>query len=304
MSDSIIKKLYDFREVDIPDALLHAEVTREEINEELQQVAAQFTTIIAVNDSIRNGDVVALEFPDMKLPEGVRRIYVNVGKGFSDFEEGLLGHQIGDSVQILYAGKKVDAKICVVKRLCIPVLTQEHVAQFGIEEITTVSEYENHVFLQLAEKQRKRKFKGIMGLVSKAVMDNTEFAPIEKHHPWYQTLYGLTMQQVEALAAQEGKTTEEVLPAALRMPNKTAQECREALKEMCNDHIRQGALGQAYAKENGIVFTREESVARLQGYMPQPDEMAVTNDLIQRYVDYFSQVVYEHFAPQIQVTLQ
>lgn len=304
MSDSIIKKLYDFREVAIPDALLRAEVTREEINEELRQVAAQFTTIIAVNDSIQNGDVVALEFSNTKLPEGVRRIYVNVGKGFSDFEEKLLDLQTGDAVQIVYAGKEVRANICTVKRLAVPTLTDDHIAQLEIGDIKTASEFEDHVFAQLAERQRKRKFKGIMGLVSKAVMENTEFAPIEADHRWYQTLYGLTMQQVEALAAQERKTTEEVLPAALRMPDKTAQECREALKEMCNDHIRQGALGQAYAEENGIVFTREESVARLQGYMPQPDEMAVTNDLIQRYVDYFSQVVCEHFAPQIQVTLQ
>ena len=90
---------------------------------------------------------------------------------------------------------------------------------------------------------------------------------------------------------------------ALRMPDKTVEECRMALYDMCCEHIRQGALGQAYAKEKEIVFTMEESMGRLQGYMPQPDEMAVTNDLIQRYVNYFSQVVYEHFAPMIQITL-
>lgn len=304
MSDSIIKKLYDFREVSIPDALLYAEVTNAEIHAELRQTAARFTTIAAVEDNIQNGDVVALAFPDDKLPEGVRRVYANVGKDFFDFEESLLGLHMGDTVQIVYAGKKVAACILSVKRLYVPALTDDHIVRLGIENVATVAEFENHVFLQLAERQRKRKFKGIMGIVSKAVMDNTEFASIEPDHPWFQTLYGLTMQQVEGLALQQGKTVEEALPMALRMPDKTADECRKALKDMCDEHIRQGALGQAYAKENGTVFTREESIARVQGYAPQPDEMMITNDLIQRYVDYFSQVVYEHFAPKIQVTWQ
>lgn len=304
MSDTIIKKLYDFKEVTIPEPLLYAEVTKEEITAEILQTAARFTTIAAIDQPIQNGDVVVLELPDSKMPTGIRRIYENVGKGFSDLEGKLLGLGLGDAVQTVYAGREVVAKICSVKRLIIPTMTDDQIVQLGIEGVTKLPEFEEYVFQQQAEKQRKRKFKGIMGLVSKAVMEHTKFETIEENHPWYQTLYGLTMQQVEGLAKQEGKTAEEVLPMALRMPDKTVEECRMALYDMCCEHIRQGALGQAYAKEKEIVFTMEESMGRLQGYMPQPDEMAATNDLIQRYVDYFSQVVYEHFAPMIQITLR
>ena len=55
MSDTIIKKLYDFKEVTIPEPLLYAEVTKEEITAEILQTAARFTTIAAIDQPIQNG---------------------------------------------------------------------------------------------------------------------------------------------------------------------------------------------------------------------------------------------------------
>ena len=118
----MIKKLYDFRQTTIPAALLQAEVTREEMAAEQHLAAARFTAISAVEAPIENGDVVALEFADEKQPNGVRRVYVNVGKGFDEMEERLLGLCAGAAVQMQYAGKTVEAKIVSVKRLCVPAL--------------------------------------------------------------------------------------------------------------------------------------------------------------------------------------
>ena len=43
----MIKKLYDFRQVEIPAALLQAEVTPEEMAAETNLAAARFTAIVA-----------------------------------------------------------------------------------------------------------------------------------------------------------------------------------------------------------------------------------------------------------------
>ena len=75
----MIKKLYDFRQTAIAPALLQAEVTGEELAEQMKQAAARFTTISQVELPIENGDVVALEFADEMQPDGVRRVYANVG---------------------------------------------------------------------------------------------------------------------------------------------------------------------------------------------------------------------------------
>ena len=75
------------------------------------------------------------------------------------------------------------------------------------------------------------------------------------------------------------------MPVALRMEGKSLEECHEALKNMCIERARQGALGQHYAQENGVTF-------------PQMDTAA----LVGEYVDYLNQVVYEYFAPKIQVS--
>ncbi len=279
----MIKKLYDFRQTAIADALLQAEVTRQELDEELRQAAARFTTIAAADGPIQNGDVVALEFADEK--EGLRRVYANVGKGFDDMEDLLPGLSAGDTVQIRYAGREVAAKIVSIKRPCVPAMTDDYARQLGIENVANLAQLEDYLFEKLAEGQRKRKFRGIMGIVSKAIMENTEFETLEESHPWYQALHGQMMGRVEAFAAREGITVEEALPVAVRMDGKPLDECRQALKAMCVERAQQAALGQAYARENGVQIADEGDTA----------------ELIGKFVDYLSQAVYEYFAPQIQV---
>ena len=280
----MIKKLYDFRQTEIPAALLQAEVTREELEAEFHAAAARFTAIAAADGPIQGGDVVTLTFADDKAEDGLRTHYCNVGKGFSDEEELLPGLSVGDAVKLVYAGREVEAKIVCVKRLQVPALTDDHVKQLGIANVADLAAFEDHVFGKLSEGQRKRKFRGIMGIVSKAMMENTEFDGPEEDHPWYQALHSLMMGRIQGYAAQMGVSAEQAMPAALRMEGKSLEECRQALKAMCVERARQGALGQAYAQEKGVAIADSD-----------------TAELIGKYVDYLNQVVYAHFAPMIQV---
>ena len=95
------------------------------------------------------------------------------------------------------------------------------------------------------------------------------------------------MGRIQAFAQQMGQTVDEALPAAMRMNDKPLEECRQALKAMCVERARQGALGQAYAQENGVSFENDN-----------------TAELVGEYVDYLNEVVYAHFAPMIQVQRQ
>ena len=280
----MIKKLYDFRQTAIPAALLQAEVTGEELEAELHLSAARFTTIASVEAPIEKGDVVALEFAD---GDKIRRIFANVGKDFQDVESSLPGLRVGDSLQMQYAGKAVEAKIVSVKRPCVPALNDDYVRQLGIENVATVAEFEEYTFQQLAQRQRKRKFQGIMGLVSKAMMAGTEFAPVEEDNAWYMAVRAGLVARAQAFADREGKTFEQVLPLLVRMPEKSVEECYAALKQMCIDRVQEAALGQAYAKEMGVEFTEEDTAA-----------------LVGKYADYLNEVVFNHFAPQIQVRKQ
>ena len=280
----MIKKLYDFRQTQIPAALLQAEVTAEEMAEEKRQAAARFTTIEATADAVQSGDVVKLIFADEKAEGGQRVVFANVGRDFDDVEALLPGLHSGDTVKFAYAGKEVEATIASVKRLFVPELTDSYVAQLGIENVADLAAFEEHTFAKLAEGQRKRKFRGIMGVVSKAMMEKTEFAELEESHPWYQALHTSLMGRIQGFAAQMGITVEQAMPTALRMADKSLEECRQALKNMCVERARTGALGQAYAQENGVSFEMEDTAA-----------------LISEYAEYLNKVVYDHFAPMIQV---
>lgn len=280
----MIKKLYDFRQVEIPAPLLQAEVTRQELDAELFRAAARFTDIVAVEGPIQNGDVVKLSFADPKAAGESCQVYANVGKDFDDMEARLPGVNVGEQVMIPYAGREVEATVLSVKRLQVPQLTDVHVAQLGIENVQDVPQLEEHLFGKLAEGQRKRKFRGIMGIVSKAILEKTEFEDLEGH-PWYEALHEHMMGRVRGFAEREGLDVDAALPLALRMDGKSLEECRQALKTMCLERARQGALGWHYAQENGVTFPPMQ-----------------TADLVGEYVDYLNQVIYKHFAPQIQVS--
>jgi FKBP-type peptidyl-prolyl cis-trans isomerase (trigger factor) len=244
---------------------------------ELALVAARFTEIVEVSGPVEAGDVVALRYADDK---GEHRIYSNVGKGFDDVEDRLPGLSVGDKVQL----RSVEAEIVSIKRPAVPALTDAHVQQLGMEQVANIAALEDHLFEKLALSQRKRKFRGIMGIVSKAIMENTEFEDLEQH-PWYAALHEVMMGRVAGFAEQNGLSVEEALPAALRMEGKSLEECRQALKEMCLERAKQAALGQAYAAENGKEIPQEGTTA----------------DIIGEYVDYLNEAVFAHFAPQIAV---
>ena len=280
----MIKKLYDFRQVEIPAPLLQAEVTRQELDAELFRAAARFTDIVAVEGPIQNGDVVKLSFANPKAPGESCQVYANVGKDFDDMEARLPGVNVGEQEMIPYAGREVEATVLSVKRLQVPQLTDAHVARLGIENVQDVPQLEEHLFGKLAEGQRKRKFRGIMGIVSKAILEKTEFEDLEGH-PWYEALHEHMMGRVRGFAEREGLDVDAALPLALRMDGKSLEECRQALKTMCLERARQGALGWHYAQENGVTFPPMQ-----------------TADLVGEYVDFLNQVIYKHFAPQIQVS--
>ncbi len=276
----MIKKLYDFRQVSVPAPLMQAEVTRQDLDAELALAAARFTQIVAVFDPIENGDVVALEYADEK---GNHRLYANVGKGFDDVENLLPGLSAGDKLQIRYAGKDVEATVASVKRPTVPALTDDHVQQLGIEDVANIAQFEDYLFAKSAEGQRKRKFRGIMGIVSKALLENTQFEDLLQH-PWYLALHEVMMGRVAGFAVQNGLSVEEALPAALRMEGKSLEDCRQALVDMCLERAKQAALGKAFADEKGVVLTADD-----------------TADLVGQYVDYLNEAVYEYFVAQIVV---
>lgn len=281
----MIKHRYDFSQVEVPEALLQAEVTQEEMDAEYRSAARQFTAIVAAEGPVQAGDVVTLTFADEKAESGQRTIYANVGKGFTDEEELVMGRSLGECIRTRYAGRNVEAAIVCCKRLQVPALTDDLAAQLGLENVTDLASFEAYVFAKLAEIQRKRKFRGIMGIVSKAMMEKSEFTELEESHPWYQALHGRMMGRIRAFAEQSGISEEEAMPTALRMEGKSIEECSQALKAMCVERARQAALGQSYAQEKGAVIEEEDTAER-----------------IGAYVEYLNEVVYEHFAPRIRVS--
>lgn len=289
MSNTIVKKAYDFRELTVPETLLYATVTKAEIQEALDQTAGRFATFELVTSGIRNGDIVALLVPDEKSPDGAREEFVNMGRDLFPGEEALLGLCVGAELSLPYGGKVVTAKILRVKRKHIPRLTDEMVSQLGIDDVSTITAYQNHLFQLLADQKKDKKVNGIWAMASKAILSNTEFEPITDGNACFRTLYELNMQQIEAVAQETGMPFEQALATGLRMPDKSADECYQALRDICADMVKQCALGKLYAVQNGTDFA---------------DEEMSSSENVSKFMMYFSQVVCDYYKNRIIIMLE
>lgn len=56
---------------------------------------------------------------------------------------------------------------------------------FSTQGVSTIAEYENYVFKNIAARQRQRRTRGIFEIASKAVLAHTEFAPIGEDNQRY-----------------------------------------------------------------------------------------------------------------------
>ena len=288
MSNTIVEKAYDYRQLPIPQELLHATVTKKEIQEQVRKAASLFTTFETVH-IICNGDIVALQIPDEACADGWRIEYVNVGRNFFPGEEQLIGKIAGEDILLPYGGKTVRAKVAQIKRKSIPQLTDEMIVKLNIEGISSVAEYEERAFHFLAKKKRNRNLNGIWSFASRETVAHSVLLPVTPENECFRTLYALNMRQMESIAQRIGQSVERAMAVALQMLDKTAEECYQKLHDLTVESVQQCALGKQYAIQNGMDFA---------------DANMTDEESIHRFIAYFKQAICDYYEVKITVAME
>lgn len=312
MGETIIKSLYDFRKVQVPQKLLELEVSEEAVARELAATAERFLTIETVTDGIRAGDIVQIQFPGEEAGQ-MQIMQINMGLGFAGkaLEDGLLGLRRGDEKVLPVENRRIPVQVVSVKRRKVPELTDELIGRLGLENIKTVVQYREYTVGRIAQRAAQGKSRALCDFAIKSVLEHSEFEPITEENQVYHTLLLASEKQVRDMAAQTGEPEEKILAQAVGMEGKPADQCWQALREECRRQVKLAAVGQAYGKKRGVIFTKEDAARQFEAYAPQlgeagekpADETMLELYLMQMYIEYCRQTIAKYYENQYRIVL-
>lgn len=290
-----LQKLYDFREVELPEALFALTWDPETAEAEVQAVRERFLTIVPV-DTAQVGDFAAFKLPACG-EQKEKTLQVNVGKHFYDaaFEDSLVGLEVGAEVTMPAREGNRKGVLVSLKRRKLAELSDELIERMELEGVNTVDAYREMVKQKLIAREKQKKCDALQTVVLKAVCKHSVFgsldALLEEKLADYDT-------QLREIAQQNGMTYEEFrdmnTPAQYDSPEK-----KEAYwKERAEGDVKIALISRAYTEAEGKTFTREDYEAKRQKYLA----MGMTEQQLDArlpYEAYLSGAPQEYYAEKI-----
>lgn len=261
MEQAKILKLYDFRELAIPEKLLQIRVPKKEVEEAMMQAAKRTTQILPVEGPVQKGDIVIADFASENPGWQKKGAHVNVGMDFSgaEVEETLLGMKLGEEKQIKLEGNDVAVWVTGIRRLSVCSLTDADVAAMKIDDVDTVEEYRTYVFQKKLDRIKGNKLNALVMYVYKKIYQNSEFEIPESavQERLKMTLEGLRSMENGKAESSEEELLMEYVSRYLGKNPKTMEEARKIAWNNCLDNIKAELAGAAQAERDHKEFNRE-----------------------------------------------
>lgn len=283
----VVEKLCDIDSIAIPEELLDIHVEEQQVEAAVQSLSVRYAKEEAAEE-VSQGDFVSCEADKESYPDG-RTILIYTGMnlpGAEEAEAAVLGKKTNDTVSTNLAGKK--AMLTIQKILHrIPVeVNDELIASIGMEGVTTVADYKDHIRAKMLEDVKMENSKGI---ISHLIQNMT----IESTYQYDEAEMDAYVQSKMDQYLQEAKEAgEEVSP--------------EEIKEGVLNQEKQGWMAEAFCKSKGIevdLSSIEEDTDKMMEMMqlmgeevPDRDEMnqmAVQDAYFGSMVAYISNMVEE-----------
>lgn len=280
MEEKKIQKLYDFRQVRVPEKLLEIPLEEHLLAEELSKVSVRFLTIEPAYDAVRPGDIVtirpeaapqdsspgsgkdALQTPtpspekasSKELPprrEERPLLQINVQKNVFDaaWEQTLIGLEPGASLTLPpRAGGGMGCLMEIKRRVCPPV-TDELIRRLNIEGVASVEDYRAYQANRLIQRKRRQKENVLLEYVMRETAKRSEFSDLS-----LEISQNLAAQKtdLERTAQREGLSYEKLLAMSVPKHLKTFSEQEAYLREAVLLNRKILLIGAFYAAEDGV----------------------------------------------------
>ena len=117
-----------------------------EIQNEMESVRLSHRKLRSVK-FVERGDTVCLSLTGTEGKYNKKSLKLNVGMGLFDkeLEEILIGHEVGDIFETAISKGKVGVEILSCERAVLPEMDDEFVRSLDIENVSTVSSYEDYL---------------------------------------------------------------------------------------------------------------------------------------------------------------
>ncbi|MCI9337164.1 MAG: hypothetical protein HFH93_06440 [Lachnospiraceae bacterium] len=291
-----LKKLYDFRELELPEQLFRLSWDPEAVEQALEDVRKRFVTIEETAGPVETGDFAVLELPESEGLEACR-VQINVGKGFYDpaFEETLPGLMPGVAVTMPRRDGGRIGTLTQIKRRILPQLTDVLIARMGIEGVDTMDGYREFWKQKLLDQDKRKKGEAVYTMTMKNVVERSEFgditAIVEKR-------LGDMKSQYREMARENNMEYEELLLQAVPTQYDTPEKREGFMRTQAEKQTRELLAAQCFARQEGKVFTREDFEAEKQKYL----DMGLTRDQVEQrftYENYLEGAPFEYYKDAI-----
>lgn len=264
------------------------EVTDDEVTSRIESTLISDTRKVDVTDrAIKDGDIADIDYVgkiDGKEFEGgsAKGYKLTIGsKSFiDDFEEQLVGKNIGDTVEVKatfpddYSSKDVAGKEAVftvtingIQESVVPELTDEWVTEYTAKDetpCTTVKEYKKAVRASLEEQKIQEAATNKTADVLTGIIENSKINgyPQDEIDAYVQNM----TSYYESIASAWGYDLDDFLSA---MYGYTEEEFKEEANTLAKETIARQMVCKLIAKAENMTVTDEEYQAGLKAYAEQ-----------------------------------
>ena len=285
-------RLYDFKKCDLPDVLFQITVHQKDIDARIEKAAEHFLTIEDQSGEIKTGDIVAIkvESDDSFVNSECDRL--SVGRGFysEKVEQALLGKKSGETFTMDMDGTPAKITVLWVKRRVVPKLTDDMAANLGVEDVATVEEYKAYVIAELENEDKEKKQNAILLMVSKKLLEETEFEVDESE------VEAQFKKDISYMRGELENDFEEFM--RVKYHGETLEEQERNFKEEIEKTLKLCAIAAPMAEKDGIEWTEDDYNAVIDDMV---NEMYTREELeaSMSYEDYVKQQLQEYLKGKV-----
>ena len=301
-----LQKLYDFRELSLPEALFQLCWDPAEVEAALKAVPERSLTIQEGEGPIQAGDIVAMDLPPAGDLEA-KRVQINVGKHFyaPAFEDALVGLTLGSEVTMPPRDGGRTGIPVQIKRRVYPPLEDQLIARMGIEGVETVDAYQAFWKQKLVDRDKRKKADAIYTMTMNQVVERSQFGDLEAEINWH-----LADQEAQSrkMAEAYGMDYEELLAQSIPPQYDTPEKKSGYLWAQAEKTAKQSLVVRRFTEQEGKAFTQEDFEAERQRYLnmgmtQEQVEQRLTYETYQKRApfEYFKEAVLTHFEKNFKV---
>lgn len=229
---------------------------------------------VEVTRPVETGDVVNIDYYGTKdgvaFDGGTGNYDLTIGSGqfIAGFEDGLIGHEKGETVileltfpenygKAELAGQDVEFEVIInnIYEQSAPVLTDEYVTAFGIEGVTDVASFKEYIKSSLTSNAENTYLNGKRDALLNAIYDASKFTETEMPENLLNYYIEQTIAEDKSQAEAYGTTLEEYVPV---MYSKDYDTYMAEARETAIVKLRDVMICQKIALLEGITVTDEE----------------------------------------------